>query len=277
MGSRKGREVWTRELGYTEPVDIPYPYYIARYPVTVAQYAEFVAAGGYEEAGYWTPTGWAWRKGEYDSKAPDYLKDWLKQRPPEKRDRPFRWDEQQERRNHPVVGVSWFEATAYCRWLTEQLGTRETLAEPLQTLLREEGCVVRLPTEAEWEKAARGDDEREWPWGNEFQPELCNSSESGIGGTTTVGIYPAGASPYGCLDMADNVWEWTSTLFRDYPYRADDGRENPEAEGSRVLRGGSWLNDRRFARCAFRLGARPVNFNDHLGFRVVVVPVCPAF
>jgi len=156
MGSRKGKEEWSRELGHTEPVDIPYPYYVARYPVTVAQYTEFVAASGYEKPGFWTPTGWTWRQGEYDSRAPDYLQDWLKQRPPEKRDRPFWWDEQQERENHPVMGVSWFEATAYCRWLTEQLRIRDTLAEPLQMLLREKGYVVRLPTEAEWEKAARG-------------------------------------------------------------------------------------------------------------------------
>ena len=257
MGSRKGQEEWKAELGHTEPVDIPYPYFVARYPVTVAQHAQFVAAGGYEEAGYWTPTGWAWRRGEYDSKAPDYLKDWLKQRPPEKRDQPFWWDEQQERSNHPVMGVSWFEAAAYCRWLTERLRSQDTLPEPLPTFLREKGYVVRLPTEAEWEKAARGDDGRQWPWGNEFQSQLCNSSESDLGGTTPVGIYPAGASPCGCLDMAGNVWEWTNTLSRDYPYRAEDGREDPEAEGSRVLRGGSWNYYQRYARCAFRSGNHP--------------------
>jgi formylglycine-generating enzyme required for sulfatase activity len=278
MGSRKGKEEWAGELGHTEPVDIPYPYYVARYPVTVAQYAEFLAAGGYEEAGYWTPTGWAWRRGEYDSQVTEeWLKDWLARRPAELRDRPFWWNEQQERRNHPVMGVSWFEAAAYCRWLTEQLGTIDTLPEPLQTLLHEEGYAVRLPTEAEWEKAARGDDERQWPWGNEFQPERCNSRESGLGGTTPVGIYPAGASPCGCLDVAGNVWEWTSTLFRDYPYRADDGRENLEAEGSRVLRGGSWDDVRRYARCASRGDLLPDHFIDGVGFRVVVVPVSPAF
>jgi formylglycine-generating enzyme required for sulfatase activity len=176
-----------------------------------------------------------------------------------------------------VVWVSWFEATAYCRWLTEQLCTRDTLAEPLRTLLREKGYIVRLPTEAEWEKAARGDEERQWPWGNEFQPERCNSGESDMGGTTPVGIYPAGASPYGCLDMAGNVWEWTHTLFRDYPYRADDGRENPEAEGSRVLRGGSWFFNLRLARCAYRNDDHPDYFDIIVGFRVVVVPVSPAF
>jgi formylglycine-generating enzyme required for sulfatase activity len=278
MGSRKGKGEWSRELGHSEPVDISYPYYVARYPVTVAQYAEFVGAGGYEEAGYWTLTGWAWRQGEYDSQVTEeWLKDWLARRPAELRGRPFWWDEQRGRRNHPVVGVSWFEATAYCCWLKEQLCTRDTLAEPLRTLLREKGYVVRLPTEAEWEKAARGDDERQWPWGNEFQPEQCNSSESGLGGTTTVGIYPAGASPYGCLDMAGNVWEWTNTLLRDYPYRDDDGRENHEAEGGRVLRGGSWRSVQRFARCAVRFDARPGYFNNFVGYRVVVVPVSPAF
>jgi len=86
-----------------------------------------------------------------------------------------------------------------------------------------------------------------------------------------VGIYPAGASFYGCLDMAGNVWEWTSTLFRDYPYRADDGRENPEAEGRRVLRGGSWRYDQRGARCSSRPGYHPADFSVNFGFRVVSV------
>ena len=125
--------------------------------------------------------------------------------------------------NHPVVSVFWKDAVAFCRWLSQASGT------PLQ-----------LPTEAEWEKAARGVDGRLYPWGK--QPptkELCNFGGN-VGDTTPVGQYPAGASPCGALDMAGNVWEWTRSLHRPYPYQPEDGRNSPDGEGLRVVRGGSW-------------------------------------
>ena len=110
-----------------------------------------------------------------------------------------------------------------------------------------------------------------YPWGDEFDSSLCNTEESGLGGTTSVGVYPGGASSYGVMDMAGNVWEWCSSLFRDYPYDPDDGREDLEAEGPRVLRGGSWdyLSERR-ARCAYRYFGRPAYFVGSRGLRVVV-------
>jgi formylglycine-generating enzyme required for sulfatase activity len=158
---------------------------------------------------------------------------------------------------HPVVLVSWHDAMAYCRWLGEATGRP-----------------YRLPSEAEWEKAARGTDGRIWPWGDEWEKKLCNSAEGGPGDTTPVGQYsPGGDSPYGCMDMAGNVWEWTPSVYRDYPYDPEDGREDPKAGGPFALRGGSWLLNRRIARVSYRSRTHPVSFNGSIGFRVVVAPV----
>ena len=145
-----------------------------------------------------------------------------------------------ELRNHPVVNVTWHDARAYCDWLSE-----------------EKGREYRLPTEAEWEKAARGDqDARAYPWVGQFDPRKCNSSETGTGGTSPVGMFAAGASPYGCLDMSGNVWEWTMTKWsNDYTNYTPDNR--PEGGESRVLRGGSFNDDRQDVRCASREQDRP--------------------
>jgi len=167
--------------------------------------------------------------------------------------------------NHPVVQVSWDDAQAYCVWLTEKMRQSEDLAE---------NQVVRLPTEAEWEKAARGEYGNEWPWGNEWDKGKCNSSESNIGKTTSVGQYsPAGDSPYGVADMAGNVLEWCGSLYKPYPYRGDDGREDLKAGGARVVRGGSYFNDRLICRAALRYRPVPADFDDYVGFRVVVGPL----
>jgi formylglycine-generating enzyme required for sulfatase activity len=174
-------------------------------------------------------------------------KDWRGGKPP------------QGKENHPVVYVSWHDAQAYCQWLSGKIER-----------------TVRLPTEAEWEKTARGDkDKRAYPWGDEWQELRCNSSELGLGETSPVGLFLNGASPYGVLDMAGNVWEWCQSKYAAYPYRADDGREGeelPRGEG-RVVRGGSWDSVRWNCRAATRNGNVPADFGSSLGFRVARSPV----
>jgi len=172
---------------------------------------------------------------------------------------------------HPVIWVTWYDALAYCEWLAEATGKPYT-----------------LPSEAEWEKAARGTEGRVYPWGDTPDGSKCNSWESGIKATTPVDKYPQGASPYGVLDMVGNVWEWTRSLWGSwdgedygsaklqftYPYQVDNERENLKADDKwlRVLRGGSFSSGRSSARCAYRSWLGPSGGNDDGGFRVVVSP-----
>jgi formylglycine-generating enzyme required for sulfatase activity len=171
---------------------------------------------------------------------------------------PGNWWTQLAHLDHPVAYVPWNDAVAYAAWLAAMTG------QPW-----------RLPTEAEWEKAARGTDGRIYPWGDVFVVPLCNTRASGIGTTTRVGTYPSGASPYGAQDMAGNVWEWTSSLYKPYPYVAGDGREAATSSERRVLRGGSWFYDPLSARAAFRYRFSPDYPDGSVGFRVVVVGAAP--
>jgi formylglycine-generating enzyme required for sulfatase activity len=155
-----------------------------------------------------------------------------------------------DKANHPVVCVNWFQAKAYCAWRGEWRGLK-----------------TRLPTEAEWEKAARGDDQRTYPWGEQINCDLANYTRECKGDTTPVGTYPAGVSSYGAYDMTGNVWEWVQSEYRDYPYRADDGRENLDSTNVRVLRGGSWYYYVFNARVSSRLVGGPRDQGDYIGFR----------
>ncbi|MEA3351746.1 MAG: SUMF1/EgtB/PvdO family nonheme iron enzyme [Chloroflexota bacterium] len=156
--------------------------------------------------------------------------------------------------DHPVVFVRWGDAIAYCQWLSQKTDKD-----------------YRLPTEPEWEKAAHGDKQRIWPWGNDWDTNLCNSREADINTTSPVGQYsPAGDSTSSIADMAGNVWEWCSSLYRHLPYRADDGCENLQASGDRVVRGGSFSDNKDFTRTDSRSSRHPNSSNRNIGFRIVL-------
>jgi len=198
---------------------------IARYPITNVQYQTFIDEGGYEDLRWWQdikriePVESTWRE-----------------------------------RNRPRETVCWYEALAYCRWLSDRLGV-----------------AVSLPTEQQWEKAARGADGRVYPWGNDYSPGRANVCEPAVDigpnflrQTSAVGLYPAGASPAGVLDMAGNLWEWCLNMYKETSVIAADDSNN-----QRVLRGGSWFVNPEFARSAFRDGVRPGGRHSGVGFRVL--------
>jgi len=247
MGSDQERDPKASELEMPQhQVTLP-RYYMARYPVTVAQFRAFaVDVCAYEP------------KNPYEPTDPDGLKGLG---------------------NHPVSYVSWHDSLAYCRWLTEKLRAWKGTPEPLATLLREgkdgeAAWRITLPSEAEWEKAARGTDNRIYPWGDEPNPNRANYGKTGIGSTSAVGCSPGGASPYGCLDMAGNVWEWTRTLDHAYPYTTDDDSEGlePGKDKLRVLRGGAFDGTAWSVRSAFRGANFPAGRVNLIGFRVVLSP-----
>ena len=172
--------------------------------------------------------------------------------------------------NHPVVFVSWYDALAYCEWLTRCLREWDGTPEPLKTLLRNKQWCITLPSEAEWEKAARGTDGRRYPWGNEPDPDRANYSETGINATSAVGCFPGGASPCGLEDMSGNVWEWTRSPYQPYPFDPANDRADLERDALWVMRGGSFADTERNVRAAIRGGADPGARRAFIGFRVVL-------
>lgn len=213
---------------------IAYDYLIGRYPVTVAQFREYLEATGL---------------------APEDP------------------DSMRSPANQPVTWVMWSEVVAFCQWLEERWRKNGRLRQDWK---------VGLPSEAEWEKAARGVGRRLYPWGDGFKADLANTRENGVGGPSTVGCFPHGASPYGCEEMSGNVWEWTRSLwgedpmtpFFGYPYSREYGREDLSASPGiyRVVRGGSCFYDSDSARCSYRGRYMPFNRFDNIGFRVAVLP-----
>lgn len=256
MGSKNGEGYPPENPQHTVYLD---PYYIGKYEVTNREFLRFV-----EETGYITQVekngwGWVW-----------VGKKW-------RRVRGANWKAPlgpgssiSDKMNHPVVQVSWFDAMAYCRWLSKVTGER-----------------YFLPTEAQWEKAARGTDGRRWPWGDEWDGTRLNfadkntncpwrdeSVDDGYRYTAPVGNYPGGASPYGTMDMAGNVWEWCMDWYEP-EYYAISPRINPtgpENGSSRVIRGGSWYAEKTGVRCAQRYHSHPAFGDAGTGFRVVKLP-----
>ncbi|HEX4946839.1 MAG TPA: SUMF1/EgtB/PvdO family nonheme iron enzyme [Blastocatellia bacterium] len=282
------------------------PFAIGQFPVTNAEYAKFMAAGGYEDEQWWdTAEAVAWLRGEGSTEGirqqwRDIRKtlqsDWTEEEiraqanwTPDDKDlylevrseadeefeqrleewfpegkqyrQPEFWDDTRfDNPAQPVVGVTWFEARAYCHWLTSNTGR-----------------IFRLPTEAEFEAAARGNQGRIFPYGNQFDVRKCNTFESHIRRTTPVGIF-ANATPEGAFDLSGNAYTWTSSIYDQsrfpYPYRSDDGREDiHQTDVRRVLRGGSWDFNSGFARAASRSYYHPSARNYVYGFRVVRPPL----
>lgn len=158
--------------------------------------------------------------------------------------------------DHPVVGVSLLDVRAYIEWLNQKTG-----------------LIFRLPTEAEWERAARGTDGRIFPWGNTFDPWRCNTAESVKRSTTPVGAYsPGGDSICGAADMVGNVWEWTDSPFVPYPYQKENLQREQKKNVRYVIRGGAWYYSRRLARCTAREGMMEFHHSHSLGFRLAKWP-----
>jgi formylglycine-generating enzyme required for sulfatase activity len=203
---------------------------IGRYPITVAQFESFVAARGYQEPGFWTEIGWEWRV-QHEVVGPGFWNQEVWQNP-----------------NHPVVGILWHEADAFCAWVSER-----------------EGREISLPSERQRERAARGDRNAPYPWGEHFDERLCNCAESGIGRTTPVDRYPDGQSEFGVFDLSGNVWEWC----RDAWKVGAPGDAPCESAAPRVLRGGSFADTSLSMLCEIRARYRSSVRLPNVGFRVV--------
>ena len=252
MGSKEDNPLAYDDEKPQHTVEISHEFWIGRYPVTNAQFEAFVKHAGYRTTAEERGSGYAWTGKEWkDVKGAD----WRHPGGPQ--------SNLEGKESHPVVLVSWLDAQAYCQWLNQEHGSDLP-----------KGWQFRLPSEAEWEKAARGEYGNEYPWGDE-QPDVkrCNF-DMNVGDTTPVGQYsPQGDSPYGAADMVGNAWEWTHTLFKDYPYDPADGREASAGSGPRVLRGGSFSSELKIARCACRDRVNPDLRDGDYGFRVVASPI----
>ncbi|HEY5867388.1 MAG TPA: SUMF1/EgtB/PvdO family nonheme iron enzyme [Candidatus Tectomicrobia bacterium] len=275
---------------------------IAQFPVTNAEWALFMHAGGYEDERWWdTDAAQMWWRGQWTAEAARQqfwekrtclqahvgsMQQWCQQGaitstqaeewatfahmrddefhavldglfPPGRQAQPGSWqDEAFNNPAQPVVGLCWFEARAYCAWLSAQTRQR-----------------FRLPTEAEWEAAARGGSQCSYVCGDTFDATRCNTFETHIRRPTPVGVFPAGQTPAGVMDMAGNIWEWTSSQVKEYPYDATDGRESLVSPGKwcmLVARGGSWYHRKPYVYTSFRLERDPGLRRYDLGLRVAL-------
>jgi formylglycine-generating enzyme required for sulfatase activity len=273
---------------------------IGRFCVTNAEYRLFVESGAYSQREHWTDQGWDWRLtkdagegfvarilrnvayfrghrsdmerwfserqlpalevtlwrellGADDATATQMLLDSGYGMTRSKEAPPFITSSRYGGENQPVVGVTWFEASAYCSWLSKNLSRK-----------------FSLPTEPQWERAAKGDRDRIYPWGDSWSADRANGLSEQLLQPSPVGIFPAGRSQFGCYDMIGNVFEWTRSVYRPYPYQPADGREEMSGDGVRVVRGGGWDSVQRVLRCSLRGDMCPPNcYDSNVGFRVV--------
>ena len=269
----EAQQSWEKTSTPQHVVALP-AFQMSRYPITNAQFACFVAAGGYETERYWhsCEAAYQWWKGEKADLSllddnPDLKKNYENWLAEEKtRRQPWFWEQRKwNNPNHPVVGVSWYEALAFCEWLN--------------TTSVYQGKQVRLPMEAEWEYAARGTQGLRYAWGEEADAVSGNYGDTKIGQTSAVGMFPAGKA-FGLYDMTGNVWEWTSSQWGkkvgspDFTYDQwavqEKQRDNLNEHALRIIRGGSWLDTTDNVRCAFRFRNHPVIRGSDLGFRLVL-------
>jgi formylglycine-generating enzyme required for sulfatase activity/energy-coupling factor transporter ATP-binding protein EcfA2 len=271
--------------------------WLGKYPVTNRQFARFIEAGGYDTPDFWSSDGWAYRHGVNptlerltDKDLRQRYEDWLANRPASKRNRPYYWENDPWNNPlFPVVGISWYEAEAYARWLNTaidptspaHLAARQKISSHIETpALKIE---IRLPREQEWQAALAG--RGDFPWGDAFDLNNLNCAEAWFGrefkdddelrnwwgseteswreaSTTAVATFPQGASAAGIWDGSGNVWEWQEDIY------------DPD-EQTRALRGGSWYDSRRGARLSSRYRDPPDLFFNDIGLRLVVAPILP--
>ncbi len=213
-------------------INIP-EFYIAKYPITNPQYQTFIKdKQGYSRSDWWNYS--------------DSAKDWREQNPDPK-EGAFK-----SIYNHPRVNVTWYEAQAFCNWLSMKLQLP--------------AIHIVLPSEQEWQRAAQGDDDRSFAWGNDFNQSKCNTRENGLRRTTPVDQFSEGASPFGVVDMCGNVWEWCSTILPGHHMDYGVGSD-------RALRGGSWNFDADSAQVTFRFKDKPYNESFDTGFRICFLPL----
>jgi formylglycine-generating enzyme required for sulfatase activity len=267
-----------------EDATIKSDFYIARYLTTVDQYACFIQEGGYEavdgqKPDWWDTLGWAWRTGQWDSKVKDKAyREHLARRKPELRGAPMQWTEQLAYGSRPVRRLNWFEARAYANWLTLRLKSE------LDRLLP--GYAFRLPTEVQWERAARArdlssSDDRQYPWGGaDGDPAhlRANIHQSGVERPSLVGLFPP--NPLGLYDLSGNLWEWQNNLYLTdgcgqhkgltadvFDLKTDNDLINSDCP---ALRGGAWSGSADLACVSIRNWGLAGYWRSSVGFRVVL-------
>ncbi len=281
-----GRFMMGGEELFSEPkhqTEISEPFMIAKYPVTNGEYSSFISEGGYLRREFWSSDGWYWLHLNNDD-----FERWYREKQEKYIDqigfndpnsylpstRPLSLDDPTlNNPNQPVAGVSWYEATAYCKWLTQKM-----VAEKPKWWTQESPFMVTLPTETEWEYVAHGCLSRLYPWGDDQgpNPDRANYGASRLERTTPVGAYPMGATPEGVQDIAGNVWEWCRDVWKE---DAQESRVsmggNPENNdgdpAARVLRGGAWFDNADCLRTSYRLWNHVWGRSIIIGFRCCVV------